>query len=64
MESKEVVGSTEKTLIRTASHVKNVTIAERIIGASSKNEIRISKIKGKIIIGKKDTDVKKQERTR
>jgi len=64
MESKEVVGSTEKTLIRTASHVKNVTIAERIIGASSKNEIRVSNIKGKAIIGKKDTDVKKQERTR
>jgi tetrahydromethanopterin S-methyltransferase subunit H len=64
MESKEVVGSTKKTLIRTTSYVKNVTPAERIIGASSKNEIRVSNIKGKAIIGKKDTDVKKQERTR
>jgi hypothetical protein len=64
MESKEVVGSTEKTLIRTTSYVKNVTPAERIIGASSKNEIRVSNIKCKAIIVKKDTDAKKQERTR
>lgn len=64
MESKEVVGSTKKTIIRTTADVKNVAVAERIIGASPKNEIRISKIKGKVIIGKKDTNVKKQERTR